>query len=105
MSTNSNISLSKILIFATLSSTTGSFNHGIELFSMPQNQAKFKKSRDYIENWKDDAFNTPVDYHFYNDPIQKSKIIVSFAQKVLENSKDIDSEFIDIVNDNFWDLI
>jgi len=36
---------------------------------------------------------------------EKKKTMISFTNDLLKNSKDIDSEFVDIVNDNFWDLI
>ena len=37
--------------------------------------------------------------------MEKLQTIIDFSKKVLQNTKDIDSEFVDIVNDNFWELI
>lgn len=38
---------------------------------------------------------------------QEAKVdtIIEFAQKLINDSKDIDSEFVEIVNEHFWDLI
>ena len=30
---------------------------------------------------------------------------MGFSKKITDNLKDIDSEYVDIVNENFWDLI
>jgi hypothetical protein len=35
----------------------------------------------------------------------KMNTLISITMNLLENSTDIESEFVDIVNDNFWDLI
>jgi hypothetical protein len=49
--------------------------------------------------------------HCFNDPINqgedviKMNTLISTTMNLLENSTDIESEFVDIVNDNFWDLI
>jgi len=37
-----------------------------------------------------------------NEDIQ---IITDFVEILIDNSKDIDPEFVNIVNDNFWNLI
>ena len=43
------------------------------------------------------------------EDIQKNEnyyeIIINFSKYLVEKSKNIDSEFVDIVNDHFWDLI
>jgi hypothetical protein len=33
------------------------------------------------------------------------EILIDFVKFLIDNSKDIDPEFVDIVNNNFWDLI
>jgi len=58
-----------------------------------------------IADWKDYAFNQSVDYQLQNESIEKLQTIIDFYKKVLQNTKDIDSEFVDIVNVNFWELI
>jgi len=36
---------------------------------------------------------------------EKLDTILEFTQKLISDSKDIDSEFVEIVNEHFWDLI
>lgn len=49
--------------------------------------------------------------HYFSDPINqdedaiKMNALISITMNLLENSTNIESEFVDIVNDNFWDLI
>jgi hypothetical protein len=45
------------------------------------------------------------DYDYINAEENRIDIIFNFAQKLIQNSKDIDSEFVEIVNNHFWDLI
>ena len=75
-------------------------------FKQPtKHEVKFEHYVD-IANWKDNAFNQSYDYSFHNEDVEKINTMISFTQNLLENSKDIDGdEFVDIVNDNFWDLI
>jgi uncharacterized protein YdgA (DUF945 family) len=63
----------------------------------------FKPQND-IADWKDIALRQS-DYQFQDESIKKLQIIIDFSKKVIQNTKDIDSEFVDIVNKNFWELI
>lgn len=104
MLTYSNTSLSNLVILATLSSSVVSLSHETESYLNPQLEAKFEHHSN-IADWKDNAFNSSFDYSFHDEDTEKINTMVSFTEKLLKNSKDIDSEFVDIVNDNFWDLI
>jgi|GEM_PF-1293871 len=100
-----NTSIPNLLFLATLSSSVVSLNLGIENYLAPQIEAKIEFCVDDIADWKDKAFKDSNDYNFRNEDVEKINTIISFTQNLLENSKDIESEFVDIVNDNFWDLI
>ncbi len=104
MPINTNSSLSNLVILATLSSSVVSLNHETESYLTPQNEAKFEHHVD-IADWKDKAFKESYDYSFHNEDVDKMNTMILFTKNLLENSKDIESEFVDIVNDNFWDLI
>ncbi|NJO88533.1 MAG: hypothetical protein HC831_05885 [Chloroflexia bacterium] len=104
MLANTNTSLSNLVILATLSSSVVCLSHETENYLTPQHEAKFEYHVN-IADWKDKAFNQSFNYSFNNVDIEKINSMLSFTKKLLENSKDIDSEFVDIVNDNFWDLI
>jgi hypothetical protein len=58
-----------------------------------------------IADWKDYAFNQSVDYQLQDESMEKLQTIIDFSKKVLQNTKDIDNEFVNIVNENFWELI
>lgn len=104
MTTNTNTSLSNLIISATLSSSVVGLSHETESYLTPQQEAKFEYRTDIAE-WKDNAFNQSYDYNLHNENMEKINTIISFTKNILEKSKDIESEFVDIVNDNFWDLI
>ncbi len=104
MLTNTNISLSNFLIFATLSSSVVCFSYETENYLTPQHEATYEHHVN-IADWKDNAFNPSIDYSFHNEDAEKINTMISFTKNLLENSKDIESEFVDIVNENFWDLI
>lgn len=104
MLTNSNTSLSNLVILETFSSSVLSLTHETESYLTPKHEATFKHYED-IADWRDKAFNKSFDYSFHNEDVEKINTIISFTKNLLDNSKDIESEFVDIVNDNFWDLI
>jgi len=58
----------------------------------------------YYEDWNHNAFKSD-NYNFNYEDSEKINTIITFAKNLLENSKNIESDFVDIVNDNFWDLI
>lgn len=103
METNSYSSLASIVLFATISTSAISLSYGLEPLIPKMNHSySFPNS---IADWKDNAFNQPIDYQLHNEDVEKLQTIINFSKKVLKNTKDIDSEFVNIVNDNFWELI
>lgn len=104
MLTFTNTSLSNLVVLATLSSSVVSTSLEAESYLAPMCEANF----DYhihIAEWRDNAFNKSHDYTFHDEDVDKINTMISFTKNLLENSRDIESEFVDIVNDNFWDLI
>ncbi len=104
MLTSTNTSLSNLVVLATLSSSVVSLNYDSEYYIASIPEANFEHHID-IADWKDKAFNESYDYSFHNEDVEKLNTMISFTKNLLENSKDIESEFVDIVNDHFWDLI
>lgn len=63
------------------------------------------------------AFNFPPDKSWHYNSISKEDsylnvlenekigIIMNFSQDLIDNSTELDAEFIQIVNNNFWDLL
>lgn len=99
-----NTSLSNLVILATLSSSVVSLSHETESYLLPRHEATLEHHVN-IADWKDNAFNPSHDYSFHNEDVEKINTLILFTQNLLENSKDIESEYVDIVNANFWDLI
>ncbi len=104
MLTNSNTSLSNLIIIATLSSSVVSLSLETDSSLIPQQEVAFENNVN-IADWKDNAFNPSFDYSFHDEDVEKINTMISFTKNLLKNTKDIESEFVDIVNDNFWDLI
>ena len=100
----SNSSLSNLIVLATLSSSVVSLPY--EDFTSPIPDSKTDYSRQMMSgDWKDNAFVESTDYSIKNDVAERIQTILNFSKNVSYNSKDLDSEFIDIVNEHFWELI
>jgi hypothetical protein len=104
MSPLSNSTLTNLILMATISSSVISLSYDSPDSLIPKYEAKYIHMNNIAE-WKDNAFNTLPDYSLPNEEQEKIQTIVGFSHMVLSNSSDIDSEYVDIVNENFWDLI
>jgi uncharacterized protein YdgA (DUF945 family) len=102
MEINTLNSLTSVVLLATISTSVISLTYEFEK-SIPKMNYDFKHQND-IADWKDIALRQS-DYQFQDESIEKLQIIIDFSNKVIQNTKDIDSEFVDIVNKNFWELI
>jgi hypothetical protein len=100
MGTNSYNSLANFVILATLSSSVLSLSYDSDSL-IPKMNHSYNHLYN-IADWKDNAFNL---YQIQDENLIKIQTIVEFSKKVLGNTKDIDREFVDIVNENFWELI
>lgn len=104
MSPVSNSTITNLILMATISSSVISLSYDSQDSLIPKDEATYTIMKNIAE-WKDNAFNTLPDYTLPNEEQEKIQTIVGFSHMVLSNSTDIDSEYVDIVNENFWDLI
>jgi hypothetical protein len=104
MGTNSSTSLTNFVLLVTLSSSVISLPYDSSNFLIPQIKTPILYHTDIVD-WKDNAFNNSTNYSIQNSDTERIKTILGFSQKVLANLTDIDSEYVDIVNENFWELI
>lgn len=95
--------LTNIIVLVAMSSTVVSLPYDVDSI-IPQHNYDYHYE-DNISDWKDKAFNSSSDYQMHDESFVKIQTIIEFSKRVLANTKDIDSEYVDIVNDNFWDLI
>ncbi|MBN1700019.1 MAG: hypothetical protein JW881_21090 [Spirochaetales bacterium] len=58
---------------------------------------------------EDEPFANKINLENINDPerslLNKIEIINKFINKLTNDSKDLDSRIVSLVNDNFWDLM
>ncbi|WP_296618866.1 hypothetical protein [Marivirga sp.] len=87
-----------------MSSSVVTLNLETDNYLTPQQETKYG-NQIIVDDWKDNAFNKSSDYQLYDENSEKIDTMISFTKNLLNNSKDIENEFVDIVNDNFWDLI
>lgn len=108
MGTTSASSIGNLLLFASLSASS---NVSYLPFCLEYNiNSNSNVKGDYvmptdIQNWGRNAFNPSTVYSFVSNDDDRIQTIINFSRSLLENTKDIDSEFVDIVNEKFWDLI
>lgn len=103
MGTNSYNSLANFVILASFSSSVLSLSYDSDSLIPKLNHSYNHQFN--VADWKDNAFNLTSEYQLQDENLIKIQTIVEFSRKVLGNTKDIDSEFVDIVNENFWELI
>jgi hypothetical protein len=103
MGTETNIRIPYIMLIASLSSSVLSLPYELSE-NLPAIKPGYSHIND-IAGWKEMAFNTPSDYSIINSDAERIQVIVDFSKNIIENSVDIDNEFVEIVNENFWDLI
>lgn len=58
-----------------------------------------------LSDWKDRAFNLSTQYTILDDETEKINILIQFSKKLMVRSVDLDSEIVDMVNENFWELL
>lgn len=103
MGNNSYNSLPNIILLATLSASVVSLPYNFDSL-IPQINHSYVCQND-IANWKDYALIQNYEYQQFSNDEKNLQTIIEFSRKVINNTKDIDREFVDIVNDKFWDLI
>ncbi len=99
---NTGTSLATLVLFATINTSTICVPFDSNM--LPTCIPKYDPPNQ-INNWRELSLNNYPTSLSNNIELEKIDIIVSFSKNVIENSKDIDSEFVEIVNNNFWDLI
>ncbi|GAH57643.1 unnamed protein product [marine sediment metagenome] len=92
------------IFFAAISASTtvAALPYEVDYQNIPQGQAQYMISKD-ITDWAN-AFKVQMPTISVQD-IDKYNTIIDFTEKLIKNSRDIEQEYVDIVNDNFWDLI
>lgn len=103
MGNNSYNSLANVILMATLSASVVSLPFNFDSM-IPKINHNYVCPND-IANWKDNAIIPSYEYQQFSNDEENLQIIIEFSRKVIDNTKDIDREFVDIVNDKFWDLI
>ena len=104
MGNSSNSSLSNLIVLATLSSTVLSLSYDDSSALIPDVKPEYAHHVN-LADWKDNAFNVSINYTIQDDYSEKVQAILGFSKKILDNTTDLDSEFVDIVNENFWELV
>lgn len=101
MGTNS--SLTNLVVLATISSSVLTLSYEMTS-SLPKRNVDYEFNQD-VSDWRNNAFHYSNNYTFLHEFSEKISAVLSFSKTIIENSKDLDSEIVDIVNENFWDLI
>lgn len=100
MDTSSN--LTNLILLTAISSTTLSLDYGIDDFSIaPTENIEYSVNNKSVWQYS----SVSHDYNYSSVDEDKINIIVDFAKELVSNSENLNSEFSDIVNDNFFDLL
>lgn len=103
MGTSSNIK--NLILISAISSSAISLNYQNQTQkSAPSTSAKynFEKKQSLVYHSVDDKTDYIINNRGNNQEIEN---ILSFSKKLIEGSTEMDSEFVNIINENFWDLM
>lgn len=104
--TSTDIPMTRLLLFSALSASVISLPYEYSEVLIPEANPDFEYNLSSVDSdWRDNAFNRSTEYMLQDEKSDKIDAILGFSKKVIENSKDMDGEYVDIVNENFWDLI
>ena len=99
-----NASICNLLFLATISGSSVNLGYdtnnlipGINMVSDIQTQN--------IEDWKMNVLNLSPWYTIMEDESEKLAILFRFSQKLVDYGVDLDSDIVEMVNENFWDLL
>ena len=104
MSPHSNSLFTNLMFITTLSSSVMILPYEISDSILPTSEAVFTKMEN-LSDWKEKAFNPIPDYSLQHEIDEKVRTMIGFSSNILSNTTDIDSEYVDIVNEYFWELI
>ena len=103
MGTSSNIK--NLILLSALSTSVIPVSYEIDRESItPSIEVKYTFDENKTYDYKKIEDNSSLELNSQGD-MEKIGIVISFSKELVENLKDMDSEFIEIVNNNFWDLI
>lgn len=71
---------------------------------LPEKHPRLRPEKENIVEIMDKLTDQPSDFSESKD-IERIETILDFSRTLMENSKDIDSEIVELVNDHFWELI
>ncbi|HOF55974.1 MAG TPA: hypothetical protein PLD74_09545 [Prolixibacteraceae bacterium] len=99
-----NASIYNLLFLATISGSSVNLGYdqnylipGIKMVSEIQTQN--------IEDWRMNVLNLSPGYTIMEDESEKLAILCRFSQKLIDYGVDLDSDIVEMVNENFWDLL
>lgn len=104
MTVRSNTTLGLTILLAGVTSLSAASDEKLDgqIDEIPKYKGQYKVIEEIHEKFDQSALY--LSDHQLKDE-DKIQVIIDFSQKLLNNSKDIDGEFVDIVNKNFWDLV
>jgi hypothetical protein len=105
MATCTNTTLTKLIVITSLSTSVVSLPYDNLENLIPEKRANYKKDMSQTTDWREKAFNINSGYTLQDEDEKKMQAIIDFSKDIIDNSKDIDTEYVDIVNENFWELI
>ncbi len=97
-----NTSISNLLVLASISSSVLPLQY--ESDYILQNNASYVYCQD-LADWSTSVLQNPLNYIASNNNNEKIKALLVFTKTLIENSTEIEGEIVDLVNENFWDLI
>lgn len=104
MESTGSSTLTNVLIAASLGSTALSMPIAENWPYIPTSKSEISAHGLSFEG-NDNVYEGHLEYRLVWEDSDKLQTIFNFSNKIIENTSDMDQEFLDIVNDNFWDLI
>jgi len=104
--TSTTSTIGNLFLFASLGAgtTIALFPYEYDYNAFPKEKGSYAVNTN-ISDWSKNIFSPSTQYAFVDEDVEKINTIINFTKIMIENTKDMDAEFVDIVNDHFWDLV
>ena len=105
MNSSTNNSISRFIVFAALSSSVLPLEMDDSTSMSSETNIGHAIQQNEPIDLDDEVFNVSSSYKLRDYSANRIDSIIYFSKNVINNSKDIDGEFVNLVNENFWDLV
>lgn len=105
MNNSTNNTISRFIVLATLSSSVLPLEIDDSTSMSSETSISHAIQQNEPIDLDDEVFNISSSYKLIDYRANRIDSIIDFSKNVINNTKDIDGEYVNLVNENFWELV